>query len=330
MATIKKIKDTLSSIRSPLVFFAFSLFIVEAFFTLSMTINTPSPSECHQILVLVLSFLMFSLVVTYVFYLTWKTPKHLVLDQDGHLEDAIRSQAEEESYARQFHNSSDSVLELEHEADGDTELETVYKQLNNGNYRAAINKLSELTNEDDKYYKHLISAFVVSPAIEDWEKAEDYIYVYGEPAHFRKLAFNYWVRGDINKSISLSEIGLKKAKGINNEELIGSIKNSLAYYYADAGRKDKASIAYDFAKTEVDRRYETSKDEQEQEQEQKQELISYEDALDTLGFVKITFGQTREEILDGISLCTESLKLGGNKDLFRKHYDKATERIRSL
>ena len=308
-------KGILQVINSPLVFFAFSLFIVETFFTISLKLASDSISATLSKCVLILSFLMFCLVITYVFVLAFYKPKHLVLDQEGHIEnDKIAQKVNaEESYAKQYRQPTERIMELEHQYDGDENLAVTYHELRNGNVRAAVQKLFELSQKDPKYFPHLISALVVSPALDDWSKAEKLIKKYGKPEHFRKLAFNYWTHGDLQKAISLSEKALKNLQDSSDEELVGSIKNSLAYYYADADRSENASYAYQLAESEVERRGAIPED--------LRPLNDYEDALDTLGYVKISFGETISEVRKGIDLCTQSLVMGGNKGLFQKHYE---------
>jgi hypothetical protein len=93
---------------------------------------------------------------------------------------------------------------------------------------------------------------------------------------------------------------------------LGRFQNSLAYYYADTDMPDKESLALKYAESAVSSRPDEP------------------GPLDTLGFIKITYGKTKEEILDGVKLCTQAFERGTRLELYTKHIEKANTRLNQL
>lgn len=126
--------------------------------------------------------------------------------------------------------------------------------------------------------------------------------------YFLTLAFRFWSIKRIDISITLAERGLQLVADDDNVRL-SRFHNSLAYYYADADMPEKATIALEYAQDAVKLRPNEAS------------------PLDTLGFVKITYGKTREEILEGVELCTRAFSRGTKFELYAKNIAKANNRL---
>ena len=108
-------------------------------------------------------------------------------------------------------------------------------------------------------------------------------------------------------SIALAERGMKLVKG--NTKLLSRFQNSLAYYYADSDIPGRALLALEYAEGAVKARPNEAS------------------PMDTLGFVKISYGKTKEEILEGVKLCTQAYELGTRFELYAKNIAKANNRL---
>lgn len=93
---------------------------------------------------------------------------------------------------------------------------------------------------------------------------------------------------------------------------ITKFENSLAYYYAEQAdpRNEAAARLYAVsARKNSPNRAET---------------------LDTEGYVKITYGKTKEEVLEGLSLCGQAKELGVPILGYEKAVKRAADRLSKL
>ena len=88
--------------------------------------------------------------------------------------------------------------------------------------------------------------------------------------------------------------------------------NSLAYYYADAQKPEYEEKARAYIKEAREHRPDAM------------------EPLDTEGFVLIVYGRDKQEVIEGISLCTEALEKGLPFEAYENHLQKAGERIKSF
>lgn len=131
---------------------------------------------------------------------------------------------------------------------------------------------------------------------------------------YARLAFLFWQFGQIEKAITISEKGFEIANEGNDIVKIMKFKNSLAYYYADTGNKKYEDRARSYIEEAC--------------KENPEDLAK----LDTKGYVKIVYGRTKEEIIDGVSLCFTAFKNDPEHFSvpYAKHVKKATENINRL
>ena len=127
----------------------------------------------------------------------------------------------------------------------------------------------------------------------------------------------YWENGQIDKAIKLTEKGLKIATNSNEEISISSLKNSLAYYYADSEYTKKSKQALNFANEALT-------------MAKKLHSEQSEEYAEALGYVKITFSQNEAELDAGISICLEANKKGARSDLIAHHWMRANDRRKKL
>lgn len=125
--------------------------------------------------------------------------------------------------------------------------------------------------------------------------------------YFLTLAFRFWSIKRVEISIDLAERGMKLVK--DDAKLLSRFQNSLAYYYADSDISEKASVALEYAEQAVKAR------------------PSEASPMDTLGFVKISYGKTKEEVLEGLKLCIRAYELGARFELYEKDVAKANNRL---
>ena len=152
-----------------------------------------------------------------------------------------------------------------------------------------------------------------SPNPGDWDRAAE-ILREGEieqahyyPNYLLRLAFNYESAGKFDRAIKLAEKALPLAAGDR-----WMFKNGLACFYADTGRSEYAEIALRYAA------------------EARSEKPDDEDVMDTEGYVKITYGKTREEVLRGLELCSEARNQGVPDSTYTQRVDRAGLRLKEL
>jgi len=130
---------------------------------------------------------------------------------------------------------------------------------------------------------------------------------------YMQLALTYWKHGEVQKAIEVDEEGLAIAKRNDNLEAENEVKNSLAYFYADTDKEEYEGLA---------RRY------SEESYNAQPKNLSW---MDTQGYVKITYGKSDKEVIEGMHLCMQAYIADGRfPDLFRKHLNKGVARITKL
>lgn len=122
--------------------------------------------------------------------------------------------------------------------------------------------------------------------------------------------------GDSGKAIQFTERGLRLAEELNILEQLHVLKANLAYFYAEAGLTEKAQQARKMAQEAVDANPANP-------------LF-----LDTLGFVKIVFGQTYQEVLEGLQDCDKAYQTDTEKEVayhyLALHRQKGHEKLMQL
>jgi hypothetical protein len=192
----------------------------------------------------------------------------------------------------------------------DPELEDLAKK---GKVPEAIARLDKTQAQDiAAELQKKVSLLILSKDEKDWREALAII-ENNKPAQkadfFLTLAFRFWAAQKLDEAISLAERGMTLT---TDPAALTKFKNSLAYYYADAGRTDKREVAIEYAESASQERGDAT-------------------TLDTLGFVKIVYGTTEEEVMAGVNLCTKAWQqMGGPFELYSKHIRRATLRLEEL
>jgi hypothetical protein len=190
-----------------------------------------------------------------------------------------------------------------------------------GETRKAVKQLNQMEEnaglrpEQVKLLQDRIAVLILSHEITDWLEALVLLIQNKElqaPKYYITLAYNFWSVKQLDRAIDLAEKGLALAVQVKDEKRILRFENSLAYYYADAEKMEKEELARKYAEEAVSRRPDDTA------------------PLDTLGFVKITYGKTREEILDGAKMCTKALEKGAEFELYAKHVARANMRLKQF
>jgi hypothetical protein len=210
------------------------------------------------------------------------------------------------------------IADFTDDKSGDLTLRRADGALAAGRVQDCIEILAPVAQKSPLYARRLLAALLMLPTPANLEKAEAMVGQYGEPSHFQKLAYQRWKEGNLQRAISLGERGLQLAE---QQSLPSSaLRNSLAYYYADANVKTKADRALQYAQAEVDAR--VAKD---------GNSVFYAAALDTLGFVRIRFSTTASGVKEGMAECSAAYQAGGTPDdLYFKHLTLARTRLKEL
>jgi hypothetical protein len=189
----------------------------------------------------------------------------------------------------------------------------VRKLVVSGQINEAVAKVRDIRAENRVERREQIAVLLLSAEAKDWAKAVDIVEQnedVREPKFFLTLAYRFWSARQLNRAIELGEKGQTLISD-KDSALAPWFENSLAYYYADAERPDKEDVARRYAENGVKSR------------------PGDPGPLDTLGFVTITYGKTKKEILQGVEYCNEARKLGGDFEMYGKHVARATERLRA-
>jgi len=222
------------------------------------------------------------------------------------------------------------------------ELSQIINQANDdiaqGRYLQGLNTLKDLTasQANPAIFKILLSAYATVLDRGETEKIPRYkllqeatvlLKPHGDPIHYQTIAYKYWENGGLANAIDVAEKGLKKFEHSKEDQLaVMGLRNSLAYYYADSGDLSKKEIslqlineALSYWQHELSQREGAGADIERR----------YANSLDTLGFIKITFGETVEELREGEMLCKKALDMGLESDLYIKHFSKYSEKMKT-
>jgi tetratricopeptide (TPR) repeat protein len=216
--------------------------------------------------------------------------------------------------------------ELEEALGKDPEMDPGLNKAKNliieGQSEKAIEVLEKLVAQKPDYKPHLASVLLSSPKSEDWNRARTLLSSgIGSPRNYLRLAYNYWTKGDLSNAIAILESGLRQVEQkqmIATPDELDRLRNSLAYYYADANLLDKGEEALRFSEEVVAHRIPQG------------ESKSLGLALATRGYVKITFGNNRDQIIEGIKDCEDGRRMGASEDLFFKNLARAQGRLAKL
>jgi len=125
-----------------------------------------------------------------------------------------------------------------------------------------------------------------------------------------QLALTFWKHGEIQRAIEVGEEGLAIARQNDSLEAENLVKNSLAYFYADTDKEEYEGLA---------RRY------SEEAYNAESETVS---RMDTLGYVKISYGKDEKEVTEGIHLCMRAYMADSRfPELYQRHLNKGFARI---
>jgi tetratricopeptide (TPR) repeat protein len=199
---------------------------------------------------------------------------------------------------------------------GKENLPGVFELVSAGKVGDALNLLNE---RFPQYQEVILTAMVFS---EDEDSANDerwdgLLKRFGMPIHYAILGYSAWARGDFDRAIDLTERALhasssgKQIPSFLNLP-VRDLKNNLAYYYADKVDAEKREQAFQYARESVDDGAEDYA------------------ALDSLGFVTITFALTAEEVLEGLTMCEDARRQGAEIVLYFKHVLLAEARLAEL
>ncbi|MGO8733624.1 MAG: hypothetical protein ACLQVM_12640 [Terriglobia bacterium] len=139
--------------------------------------------------------------------------------------------------------------------------------------------------------------------------------------NYMNLAYKFWSIGLLPQAIETAEKTLALVTSGGQPKWIAAdrpkwekykyaVLNSLAYYYADAQKPEYEEKARAYIKEAREHRPDAM------------------EPLDTEGFVLIAYGRDKQEVIEGISLCTEALEKGVPFEAYANHLQKAGERIK--
>jgi hypothetical protein len=132
----------------------------------------------------------------------------------------------------------------------------------------------------------------------------------GDPVDYLPLAFRYWKAANVEQAIRVCDIGMHKTP---TEERRIKYKNSLAFYLAERADIKDAERARNLA-MEACQEHNPARPR----------------ALNTRGFVEITFAETEEQLKLGIALCAESLQNGNSMEAYLKAMGRVAVRQKQL
>ena len=176
----------------------------------------------------------------------------------------------------------------------------------------AITSLDE-TVKDQRKIQEQVALYVLSSEEKDWSTALELIrqHEIRVPGFYVTLAFRYWSIGKLQQAIEIAKRALAIALEAGDEEQAARAKNSLAYYLAETD-----DVAYENAA----RQYIA----------EAKKMRQSAAVLDTEGYVKITFGRSREEIMEGVKISERAREMGAPFEAFANHINKANQRLKKL
>lgn len=133
---------------------------------------------------------------------------------------------------------------------------------------------------------------------------------------YRLAGLFYYCLGMPNQAIDRTQKALNISIKSQNSYETNRLKSNVAYFIADGNIKERRALAEKYIKEAYN--------------EQGNDL----DIVDTFGYVKIIFGDTYEEVSEGLQKCEEAFKKDTNKKLaapyFELHRRKAYKRLSEL
>ena len=176
-----------------------------------------------------------------------------------------------------------------------------------------------------------VEALLKSAQEEDWKRAGEALrgrkvteanYLW-TVRNYMNLAYKFWSIRLLPQAIETAEKTLALVTSGGQPKWIAAdrprwekykygVLNSLAYYYADAQKPEYEEKARAYIKEAREHRPDAM------------------EPLDTEGFVLIVYGRDKQEVIEGISLCTEALEKGLPFEAYENHLQKAGERIKSF
>ena len=201
----------------------------------------------------------------------------------------------------------------------DENLKKAEQLLLEGKDEEAISLVEEIDPKSKEHFDFLISRYITTDNKNYWAKAHKYLAEHGELKHFIRFSFTLWENGDLNGAISVSEQGLQLIEVSQNINDSGKVScmNSLAYYYADGEVSSKSALAYQLTDDVLEILNQAGDN----------QSIDFANALDTRGYIKISFGDSAEEITSGIDDCKKANSLGLDSFLFHRHLARAHDRL---
>ncbi len=174
--------------------------------------------------------------------------------------------------------------------------------------RMAVEKLDRKTITNEEY----LTLLIFSDNETDWVTAWNEVRETGikEPRLFISLAYKFWFAGNVEFAIRVAEEGLERIEP-DNEKYILRFKNNLAYFYADLRKPEDEEKARDYI-------------------QEARKGCSDANAIDTEGYVLISYGKSEKEILEGVKLCEEARQKGIEFKLYHRHVTRAYERLKEL
>jgi tetratricopeptide (TPR) repeat protein len=150
-----------------------------------------------------------------------------------------------------------------------------------------------------------IGEALLSTDPERWKKAEELLLRLNSQEYYLRLAYKFWSVNRLDEAIQLAEKGLAAAP--NAAGITAQLKNSLAYYYAEARRVDRKDQAFALIR------------------EAREEVPENIDFLETAGCVRIAFG-SREDAIEGVKMCARAAFAKGDDTMLNKWLKRYEER----
>ncbi len=199
-------------------------------------------------------------------------------------------------------------------------LADVYLKQNNSQKALVLMELEENRFSDDPFfYRHFCRAYRAvgdrNNAFKSIEKAV--LLDPGNPEWIASLGFTYWFFSDPERAINETEKALKLVLKKRDPLTLIMIKNNLAYYYAEAGKKENR--AREYATFCYQNRMQEGMD------QLKRSLY-----VDTYGYVKMKFTKDIGELDEAIAIFNKVIKDGAPIEFTIGHLEEAYQKRRQL
>ncbi len=206
-------------------------------------------------------------------------------------------------------------------ADSPKELAEAKSLLIRGETKAAIAKARGLAEAHPKHRLDYVNILLASHDPAEWKKGENVLEAIGDPQAYLRLAYNKWHVNDHEGAITAAARALELAKEKADPTQVISASNSLAYYYADAETPGKGPIAIKLAEAAVEAR---------RAQGQTEDQVALARALGTLGYVRVTYAASLQDVIKGMRECEDARRMGADLTLYFRHMYRAQERLQKL